>query len=92
MMCQRSGLPPISTMGFGRTNVSSLKSQPSSVSRNFPVWPLIISDLFVAAARGRCGERYRAGTRGSAPPPTNEGLATIYPASFWGIATKSNEA
>src|SRR5437762_493204 len=29
MMCQSIGLPPISTMGFGRTAVSSLSREPN---------------------------------------------------------------
>lgn len=30
MMCQRMGLPPISTMGFGRISVSSLNRVPTT--------------------------------------------------------------
>ena len=33
MMCQRIGLPPISTMGFGRTEVSSEMRVPSPPAR-----------------------------------------------------------
>src|SRR5579859_7402347 len=33
MMCQRIGLPPISTMGFGLTWVSSLKREPKPPAR-----------------------------------------------------------
>ena len=33
MMCQRIGLPPISTIGFGRTSVSSLIRVPRPPAR-----------------------------------------------------------
>ena len=33
MMCQRIGLPPISTIGFGRTAVSSLSREPNPPAR-----------------------------------------------------------
>jgi len=33
MMCQRIGIPPISTMGFGRSEVSSLNLLPSPPAR-----------------------------------------------------------
>src|SRR6185369_2289296 len=33
MICQRIGLPPISTIGFGRTTVSSLRRVPSPPAR-----------------------------------------------------------
>src|SRR5215467_10637610 len=33
IMCQRIGLPPISTMGFGLTCVSSLKREPKPPAR-----------------------------------------------------------
>src|SRR4249919_2948410 len=33
MMCQRIGLPPISTIGFGRTSVSSANLEPSPPAR-----------------------------------------------------------
>src|SRR6266702_1429714 len=33
MMCQRMGWPPISTIGFGRTEVSSLRRLPSPPAR-----------------------------------------------------------
>ena len=33
MMCQRIGLPPISTIGFGRTVVSSLSRVPMPPAR-----------------------------------------------------------
>src|SRR5918993_1329995 len=33
MMCQRIGIPPISTIGFGRTDVSSPKRVPKPPAR-----------------------------------------------------------
>jgi hypothetical protein len=33
MMCHRIGFPPISIIGFGRTDVSSLKRVPSPPAR-----------------------------------------------------------
>src|SRR5947209_9268319 len=33
MMCQSTGLPPISTIGFGRTEVSSVKREPTPPAR-----------------------------------------------------------
>ena len=33
MMCQRIGLPPISTIGFGLTFVSSLRREPNPPAR-----------------------------------------------------------
>ena len=33
MMCQRIGLPPISTIGLGRTSVSSLSRVPRPPAR-----------------------------------------------------------
>ncbi len=33
MMCQRIGLPPISTVGLGRTSVSSARREPSPPAR-----------------------------------------------------------
>src|SRR2546430_15506910 len=51
MMCQRMGLPPISTIGFGLTRVSSLNLEPTPPAR---ITAFIEKLLFPQRSLRRC--------------------------------------
>ena len=65
MMCQRIGLPPISTIGFGLTAVSSESLVPSPPARMTAFWgvharPQIVGAEIVAAAALEVAEQRHA--------------------------------
>src|SRR5215831_15474502 len=65
MMCQRIGLPPISTMGFGLTCVSSLNREPKPPAR-MTAFIESLSSLGIMAGIGLMTPR-AAGVREAVP-------------------------
>src|SRR5665213_790028 len=76
MMCHRIGLPPISTIGLGRTAVSSLRREPKPPARITAFIVVQVIERLVRSARQR---RLSARCLGTKPELIEEGrLDRIY--------------